>query len=288
MLFTSFTFLVFISFFFLSILLFKKYWKIICILFSALFYGYWNIKLLLLLYFVSFQAYYFGSKISLKNKKSNLYLLSSIFLSLFVLGFFKYSNFFINEFSLLFNIDKKFDFFTNIILPVGISFYTFQAMSYVIDIKRNKIESSNFIDVLIFICFFPQLVAGPIVRGSVFIPQIKRGINITRKNLKKGLIIVFWGYFLKLALADNLDIYVHANYENLVGSNTSSLIVSIIFYSFQIYGDFFGYSLIAIGIAKILGFHFPANFNLPYFSKSFQDFWRRWHISLSSFLRDYS
>ena len=134
---------------------------------------------------------------------------------------------------------------------------------------------------------FPQLIAGPIVRASTFIPQIKRGLNVNLNNFKKGLLLILWGYFLKICVSNNLDVYVNSVYNFIDESNTPTLIVSSFFYSFLIYADFCGYSSIAIGILKILGFNIPANFLTPYFSKNLSDFWRRWHISLSSFLKDY-
>ena len=282
--FASFDFLIFLSLFFISIFFFKNNWKIISILYSLFFYSYWNLLLCSLLVFSVLHTYLIGNLISKNRTSSKKYLFLGVFISLSILFLFKYFDFFVADIA---NIDLDGTVFETIILPIGISFYTFQSISYIVDIYYRKSEPTSLKNLFIFICFFPQLVAGPIVRASTFIPQIKRGLNINLNNFKKGLLLIFWGYFLKICVSNNLDLYVSSVYNYIDESNTPTLIISSLFYSFLIYADFCGYSSIAIGILKILGFNIPANFLTPYFSKNLTEFWRRWHISLSSFLRDY-
>jgi len=259
---------------------------------SYFFYGCWDYRYLLLILVLTLVNYYCAINISTHSnlKQKQLYLTISIIVSLFILGFFKYYNFFIDNFN---SILALFDFENNlptlnIILPVGISFYTFQAMSYTIDVYRNKLEPEK--SLLIFstyIAFFPQLVAGPIIRATCFIPQINAKKLITSDRIINGIYMVVWGFFLKLVIADSLAMVVDIRFENPDVHNALSVLIGVIFYSFQIYGDFAGYSLIAIGIAHILGFNFPDNFDRPYFAKNISEFWQRWHISFSSWLRDY-
>lgn len=282
--FASFDFILFLVTYFILISLFKNKWKSVTILFSIFFYSYWNILLCLLLIFTTLHTFIIGNLISKNKKFAKNYLILGLILSLSVLFIFKYFDFFVSD---LVNINLDGTIFAKIILPIGISFYTFQSMSYIIDIYKKKTEPTTLENLFVFICFFPQLVAGPIVRASNFIPQIKRGLDINLNNIKKGLLLIMWGYFLKLCVSNNLDAYVNTVYNYIDESNTPTLLLASIFYSFLIYADFCGYSSIAIGILKILGFNIPANFLTPYFSKNLTEFWRRWHISLSSFLRDY-
>ena len=282
--FASFDFLIFLSLFFISIFFFNKHWKIVTILYSLFFYSYWNYLLCSLLVFTVLHTYVIGNLVSRNRISSKKYLFLGIFISLSVLFVFKYFNFFVSD---IVNINLDGTVFERIILPIGISFYTFQSISYLVDIYYKKSEPTSLTNLFVFLCFFPQLIAGPIVRASKFIPQIKRGLNININNLKKGLLLILWGYFLKLCVSNNLDLYISSVYNYIDESNTPTLIISSLFYSFLIYADFCGYSSIAIGILKILGFNIPANFLTPYFSKNLTDFWRRWHISLSSFLKDY-
>jgi alginate O-acetyltransferase complex protein AlgI len=281
--FASIDFVIFLILYLFLINIFKKNWKLISILFSLFFYSYWNLYLCLLLIFSVLHTFVVGRLIHNENNPK-FYLSIGITISLSTLFFFKYFNFFISDLS---NINLTNTVFEKIILPIGISFYTFQSISYLVDIYKKKINPANLQNLFIFIIFFPQLVAGPIVRASKFIPQIERGIKINFENYKKGLMLILWGYFLKLCISNNLDIYVSSVYNFIGESNTPTLLVTSIFYSFLIYADFCGYSLIAIGILKILGLNIPANFITPYFSKSLTEFWRRWHISLSKFLKDY-
>ncbi len=282
--FASFDFIIFLVTYFILISLFKNKWKSVTILFSIFFYSYWNILLCLLLIFTTLHTFIIGNLISKNKKFAKNYLILGLILSLSVLFIFKYFDFFVSD---LVNINLDGTIFAKIILPIGISFYTFQSMSYIIDIYKKKTEPTTLENLFVFICFFPQLVAGPIVRASNFIPQIKRGLDINLNNIKKGLLLIMWGYFLKLCISNNLDAYVNTVYNYIDESNTPTLLLASIFYSFLIYADFCGYSSIAIGILKILGFNIPANFLTPYFSRNLTEFWRRWHISLSSFLKDY-
>tara|TARA_B110000090_G_scaffold12733_1_gene12735 strand:+ start:370 stop:1815 length:1446 start_codon:yes stop_codon:yes gene_type:complete len=259
---------------------------------SYLFYGWWDWRFLSLIIFSSFVDYYVGIALSktLANNKRKILLFISIFINLGFLGFFKYFNFFAESFA---------DAFTllgtpievsriNIILPVGISFYTFQTLSYSIDVYRRKLKpTNNIISFFSFVSFFPQLVAGPIERASNLLPQFyqKRNFNYTKAS--DGMRQILWGLFKKVVIADNC-----ANYANLIFNNSdnyggSSLILGAIFFTFQIYGDFSGYSDIAIGTSRLFGFNLKKNFNFPYFSRDIAEFWRRWHISLSTWFRDY-
>jgi alginate O-acetyltransferase complex protein AlgI len=282
--FVSLHFIIFLLLYLLLINLFKKHWKIISIAFSLFFYSYWNPIFCILLVFTVIHTFFIGNLVFKKDYQSKIYLTIGIFLSLLILFIFKYFNFFVSD---LGQIKLENTIFSKIILPIGISFYTFQSISYLVDIYKRKIEPTSLQNLFIFITFFPQLVAGPIVRASTFIPQIDSGLKINLNNFKKGMMLILWGYFLKLCISNNLDVYVSSIYNFIGESNTPTLLVTSLFYSFLIYADFCGYSFIAIGILKILGFNIPANFLTPYFSKDLTEFWRRWHISLSSFLRDY-
>ncbi len=281
--FATLDFVIFLVLYLILINIFKKNWKSISILFSLFFYSYWSLSLCLLLIFSVLHTFIIGNLIH-KENNSKTCLVIGVTISLGILFFFKYFNFFISD---LGNVDLSNTIFSKIILPIGISFYTFQSISYLVDIYKKKINPTNLKNLFIFIIFFPQLVAGPIVRASKLIPQIERGIQINFNNYKKGLMLILWGYFLKLCISNNLDSYVSSVYNFIGESNTPTLFITSIFYSFLIYADFCGYSLIAIGILKILGLNIPANFLTPYFSKNLTEFWRRWHISLSKFLRDY-
>ena len=256
---------------------------------SYIFYAWWDWRFLFLIFGSSLIDFFVAKKIHNGTKKLN-WLIVSCFSNLGILFVFKYFNFFTQSFidlTNLFGFNISFN-VVNIILPVGISFYTFQTLSYSIDVYRNKISpTSNLISFLSFVSFFPQLVAGPIERASNLIPQIesKRTINIDQ--FKAGFFQILVGLFRKIVVADNLALYVDLIYGDPQIYNSSTLLLATFLYTFQIYFDFSGYSDIAIGTAKLLGFNFKQNFNLPYFSNSLTEFWRRWHISLSSWLKDY-
>ena len=174
-------------------------------------------------------------------------------------------------------------------MPIGISFYTFQTISYTVDVYRGKLEPcKNFFDFALYVSFFPQLVAGPIERGIRFLPQVLNKRDLNFKNFKKGLYCVFWGLFMKTVIADNMADMVDPIYDiNSTNQNGALVFIATYAFAIQIYCDFSGYSLIAIGLAKMMGFELMENFRRPYFSKNISDFWRRWHISLSSWFRDY-
>lgn len=295
MLFNSLEYLIFLPLVFLVYWLLKSNYKnqnILLLIASYVFYGWWDYRFLSLIIFSSFLDYFVGLKIESTKGEHNKkrWLLVSLCSNLGLLGIFKYYNFFSESFSdLMLSVGWQVDSLTlNIILPVGISFYTFQTLSYSIDIYRNQIKASkDIVSFFTFVSLFPQLVAGPIERASNLIPQIenKRSLNLTL--IKSGIFQIFIGLFRKVAIADNLGVYVDSVYANYEIHNSSTLVVATVFYAFQIYFDFSGYSDIAIGSAKLFGFKFNRNFNLPYFSKTLTEFWRRWHMSLSFWLRDY-
>jgi D-alanyl-lipoteichoic acid acyltransferase DltB (MBOAT superfamily) len=217
-------------------------------------------------------------------------LILSMVVNLGFLAFFKYFNFFIESFQeMLLGAGLEPSISTlNIILPVGISFYTFQSMSYTIDVYHRKITiEKDFIRFATFISFFPQLVAGPIVRASDFLPQFQKDREFNWDRTIAGTGQILWGFFKKVAIADSLAPFVDQCFNAPEAFSSMHLLIGVIFYSFQIYCDFSGYSDIAIGLARVMGFDFPMNFNKPYFSKNFSEFWTRWHVSLSSWLRDY-
>lgn len=293
MLFNSQVFFVFFSCFFLLYWFINKksiHLRNCLILFgSYVFYAWWDWRFLFLILGSSLIDFFVAKKINGSNKKFN-WLLVSCLSNLGVLFVFKYFNFFTQSFidlTNLFGLNITFN-IINIILPVGISFYTFQTLSYSIDVYRNKINpTNNLISFLSFVSFFPQLVAGPIERASNLIPQIesKRSLNVDQ--FKAGFFQILVGLFRKIVIADNLALYVDLIYGEPQIYNSSTLLLATFLYTFQIYFDFSGYSDIAIGTAKLLGFNFKQNFNLPYFSNSLTEFWRKWHISLSSWLKDY-
>lgn len=295
MIFNSYAFALFLP------IVFILYWFVfrtvkkqnLLLLFSSyFFYGWWDWRFLFLILFSSLVDYVLSHKIekSTCNKQRDLFLLISLISNLGLLAFFKYFNFFTDSFSFLMrSLGWEVDSLTlDIILPVGISFYTFQTLSYTIDVYRKKINASkDIISFFTFVSFFPQLVAGPIERASNLLPQINKERKFSNILFKEGIFQIAMGFFRKMVIADNLGKYVDLIYTNTEIYNSSSLLLASIFYAFQIYYDFSGYSDIAIGVAKLFGFTFNKNFNLPYFSKSITEFWRKWHISLSFWLRDY-
>lgn len=294
MLFNSTVFLVF------YILVFILYWiipksrinyqNILLLIASYIFYGWWDWRFLSLIAFSTIVDYIIGIAIWKSHFRRKFFLILSICINLGLLGVFKYFNFFIDSWV---EVWKLFGYQMNIhaleiILPVGISFYTFQTMSYSIDIYRREIEpTQNFIAFATYVSLFPQLVAGPIERASNLIPQILQERKWVYEKFKDGLFQIGVGFFRKVIVADSIGSLIEGIYNNPEIHNSSSIAMAVLLYSFQIYFDFSGYSDIAIGTAKLLGFEFKPNFNLPYFSTSFTEFWRRWHLSLSSWLRDY-
>jgi alginate O-acetyltransferase complex protein AlgI len=263
----------------------KKIRHVILLIASYVFYGWWDWRFCLLMLLLTIVAYISAIQIS-KLPKARLYIILGVVVPLAVLGIFKYFNFFVSSFMQIFGIRNVGS--LNIILPVGISFYTFQSLSYTIDVYRRKIDAEkSFIKLALYIAFFPQLVAGPIVRASDFLPQLDEERNINFNNFKIGIQIFVFGLFKKIVIADWLSVFVDDVFRTPHVFHAISLILAIIAYSIQIYFDFSGYSDMAIGCAKCLGYDFVRNFNLPYSSRNITEFWRRWHISLSSWLKEY-
>jgi alginate O-acetyltransferase complex protein AlgI len=269
-----------------------KLQNILLLISSYFFYASWDWRFLFLLIFSTLLDYFTGIKMtdSKNNNLKKMWFLVSVIVNLGFLGFFKYYNFFIESFTVLlteFGL-KPNDHTLKIILPVGISFYTFHGLSYVIDIYRDRIKAErNFIEYSVFVCFFPLLVAGPIERATHLLPQVKNKRFLSNSMFNEGILQIIVGLFRKIVIADSLAKYVDVVYENPEIYNSSTLILATVFYAFQIYYDFSGYSDIAIGTAKLFGFKLLQNFRLPYFSTSITEFWRKWHMSLSFWLRDY-
>lgn len=288
-----------ISFLFFFFIVFIMYWSItrlknitysnlFLLVSSYIFYSFWDWRFLGLIILSSISDYIIGIKIfqSKKNNHKKLLLRLSLILNIGLLFTFKYFNFFINSFIDVFSISDGVS--LNIILPVGISFYTFQTLSYTIDIYKGNLKpSKNIISFLTFVSFFPQLVAGPIERASNLLPQFNSLRSFNFKNTLHGISLITYGLFKKIVIADKLAIYVNSVFLNVDSYNSFSLIIASVFFSFQIYCDFSGYSLIARGLSKLLGFELMVNFSQPYLATSFRDFWRKWHISLSTWFRDY-
>jgi len=297
MLFNSIEFLLFLpTVFCLYWFLFQKNLRaqnLLLLISSYVFYGWWDWRFLSLIFLSTIVDYFVGLKIydSSNKKTKKSYLWISILFNLGILGFFKYFNFFIDswiDFLSAFGYQHQSTWTLKVILPVGISFYTFQTMSYSLDIYFKKLKpTKDFISFASFVSFFPQLVAGPIERASNLLPQILNNRVFKYEQGVQGLRLILWGMFKKIVIADSLDWrvdYTFNNYQNLDGG---TLLLGLIYFSFQIYCDFGGYSDIAIGTSKLFGFELMSNFKFPYFSRDIGEFWRRWHISLSTWFRDY-
>ncbi len=259
---------------------------------SYIFYGAWDYRFLSVIFISTLVDYHCGIKIheSTDDKTRKKFLLVSIFANLGILGLFKYFNFFAGSLSSLlhiFGFSAGFRFFS-IVLPVGISFYTFQTMSYTIDIYRGQLKPThNFPDFALFVAFFPQLVAGPIERAKRLLPQLLKPRKVTLESFYKGSYLIAWGLFQKVFVADNLAQIVDPVFKGAAPYNGVLVLMSLYAFAFQILCDFAGYSNIARGLGKCMGIDIMVNFNLPYFATNPREFWRRWHISLSSWLRDY-
>ena len=256
---------------------------------SYVFYGWWDWRFLLLIAFTSFCSWGSGLLIGKaeSKKKAKTWMWLNIVLNLGILALFKYYDFFVTEFAQLFNLSTD-GILLKVILPVGISFYTFQALSYSIDVYRGKIEPTNdIIAFFAFISFFPQLVAGPIERATNLLPQFLKKREFDYDTAVDGMRQILWGLFKKIVVADNCAVYVNQVFADYTNQTGSTLLLAAIFFTFQIYGDFSGYSDIAIGTAKLFGIKLMRNFNVPYFSRDIAEFWRRWHISLTTWFRDY-
>ena len=259
---------------------------------SYVFYAWWDYRFLILIIFSTIVDYTVGRKLKYEKDagKRKILLWTSIFVNIGFLGVFKYYNFFIENFI------TAFSFFgreiqgnsLNVILPVGISFYTFQTLSYTIDVYKEKLEPTNdFIAFSAFVSFFPQLVAGPIERASRLLPQFYHKRTFDYNRAVDGMRQMLWGLFKKIVIADNCARFANQIFSNSAEMSGSTLVLGVLFFTFQIYGDFSGYSDIAIGTARLFGFNLMRNFAFPYFSRNMAEFWRRWHISLSTWFRDY-
>ncbi len=283
--------LVFILYWFVTVNSLKLQ-NLLIVLSSYLFYGWWDWRFLSLIFISTIVDYLVGLRIVNEQIvfKRKLLLWTSIVVNIGFLGFFKYYNFFLD------NFQTAFSFFgsdisattLNVILPVGISFYTFQTLSYTIDVYKKKLTpTKDFIAFSAFVSFFPQLVAGPIERATNLLPQFYRNRTFDSDKAIDGLRQILWGLFKKMVIADNCAEYANIIFNNSGEYGGSTLVLGALFFTFQIYGDFSGYSDIAIGTSRLFGFNLKRNFSFPYFSRDVSEFWRRWHISLSSWFRDY-
>ena len=294
MLFNSFAFLIFFPMVCLIyfILPYKYRWAFLLV---ASYYFYMNWKpIYAVLIFGSTLITYISAilvekfRTDLKLKK--FFLVISLLLNFGILFIYKYFNF-INEsvFSILSYVNLQWEIPNlDILLPVGISFYTFQAVGYTIDVYRGDLKAERHLGIYaLFVSFFPQLVAGPIERAKNLLPQFKQSFNVDYERISSGLKIMLWGFFMKLVVADRLSVYVDAVYNNVPKHNGTTLLLATVLFAIQIYCDFAGYSNIAIGAAKIMGYSLMENFRRPYFSRSISEFWKRWHISLSTWFKDY-
>ena len=269
-----------------------KWQNILLLVSSYFFYACWDYRFLFLLIFSTILDFYTGIKISESNNNTSkkFWFWTSISINLGFLGVLKYYNFFASSFSdAITTLGFKCDVTTlNVILPIGISFYTFHGLSYVIDIYKEKIKpTKNFIDYSVFVSFFPLLVAGPIERATHLLPQIQAKRNFDYTKAVDGLRQILWGLFKKVVIADNCAEYADLIFNNSSNYSGSTLVLGAVFFAFQIYGDFSGYSDIALGTARLFGIDLLKNFSFPYFSRDIAEFWRRWHISLSSWFKDY-
>ncbi|MFT7157288.1 MAG: alginate O-acetyltransferase complex protein AlgI [Parvicella sp.] len=295
MLFNSIDFAIFLPIVFViywSLVRNLKAQNIILLIASYVFYGWWDWKFLGLIFLSSVVDFFIGLLLQNEEKRvaRKAYLAASLFVNLSLLGYFKYFNFFLDAFEQSFTIigyqldAARLD----IVLPVGISFYTFQTLSYTIDIYRKKLSAtSDFIAFSSYVSFFPQLVAGPIERATNLLPQFFHRREMNYAQSVDGLRQILWGLFKKVVIADGCAEYANMIFNNYSEYSGSTLILGAVFFSFQIYCDFSGYSDIAIGTARLFGFSLQKNFAFPYFSRDIAEFWRRWHISLSTWFRDY-
>lgn len=295
MLFTSFEFLLFIPFVFIfywKVFKKKKQQNILLLVASYLFYGWWDWRFLSLILISSLTDYIAGIQISKsdKVKTRKAWLWVSIVLNVGLLGFFKYFNFFVDSFITSFElIGLTHSFNTlNIILPIGISFYTFQTLAYTIDVYRGKVPpESNLLVYLTYVSFFPQLLAGPIERAANLLPQFHKKRTFDLQFASDGARQILWGFFMKIAIADFIGSHIDKLFIHPESHSSALLFQGVIFFTIQVYADFSGYSHIAIGTAKLFGIKLMDNFLYPLFSRSFTEFWQRWHISLSTWFRDY-
>ena len=296
MLFNSISFAVFLPVvFILYWFVFKRSFKaqnVLLLIASYFFYGCWNWHFLFLLAFSTFLDFYTGLKIynSEDSRHRKIWLTISVVINLGFLGVFKYYNFFIESFADMIRMAGFQAHYPtlNVILPVGISFYTFHGLSYVFDIYNRKIvPTKNWVQYSLFVSFFPLLVAGPIERATHLLPQVEKPRFFDYSKAVDGLRQILWGLFKKIVIADSCAQYANIIFNNSGEYSGSTLFMGALFFTFQIYGDFSGYSDIALGTARLFGFELLKNFNFPYFSRDIAEFWRRWHISLSTWFKDY-
>ena len=300
MLFNSFEFLIFLP------IVFLLYWFVfdyaICkckkqllwqnlfvVVASYIFYGWWDWRFLILIAITTILSFLSGIGIekahTQRGKKA--VMIANVVVNLGILGVYKYYDFFAAQFAQLFGIESDF-LLLHLILPVGISFYTFQALSYSIDVYRKQIQPTHdIVAFTAFLSFFPQLVAGPIERATNLLPQFQRKRHFDYTQAVDGMRQILWGLFKKIVVADNCAAYVDTVFADISTQSGSTLLLAAVLFTFQIYGDFSGYSDIAIGTAKLFGIKLMRNFNVPYFSRDIAEFWRRWHISLTTWFRDY-
>ena len=282
-------------------LVFALYWfvfnrsvriqNLFIVIVSYIFYGWWDWRFLFLIAFTSFCSWGSGlliQKYRTQGKKAKAVSTTNIVLNLAILGVFKYYDFFATSFAHVFLGGKTDGLLLNIVLPVGISFYTFQALSYSIDVYKGKIEpTKDMVEFFAYVSFFPQLVAGPIERATNLLPQFQRPRTFDVSQAVDGSRQILWGLFKKMAVADKCAVFVNEIFSTYQSQSGSSLLLGAIMFAFQIYGDFSGYSDIAIGTSKLFGIKLMRNFNVPYLSRDIAEFWRRWHISLTTWFRDY-
>lgn len=290
MLFNSFTFLIFFSLFYPLFYYVRGRTRLVLLLIaSSVFYAFFIPEYLLILYLTILIDYFAAIGIESSNTtlKRKVHLIAGILNTCAVLFIFKYHNFWVDNINLIFGVNYR---YWDIILPIGLSFHVFQSLSYVVEVYRKNIRAEkDLISYSVYVMMFPQLVAGPIERAGNMLPQIKNSMQWELKlsDFMVGITQFFYGLFKKAVVADNLGLYVDSVYGNYTHHTGSTMLVATFMFALQIYCDFSGYSDMAIGIAKSIGFSFNKNFDMPYFSKSVTEFWRRWHISLSNWLRDY-
>ena len=269
-----------------------KYQNLLVVAASYVFYGWWDWRFLGLIIFSTVLDFFIGKSLAKTTHELNrkLLLYTSVAVNLGFLGIFKYFDFFVSNFIdafSLFGVELSAG-SLNIILPVGISFYTFQTLSYSIDVYRRKLKhTDDFIAFSAFVCFFPQLVAGPIERATNLLPQFLKARKFNYDQAADGMRQILWGLFKKVVVADNCAVFVNAIFDNPDPLSGSTLFMGAVLFAFQIYGDFSGYSDIAIGTSRLFNINLKQNFATPYFSRNIGEFWRRWHISLSTWFRDY-
>ena len=270
----------------------RRIQNVVLLLAGYVFYGYWDVRFLSLLLLSTVIDFFIAKAIhsSDSSRRRRFLIVTSVSAQLAILGIFKYFNFFADTVVRVFDLlGFAADPITlRITLPVGVSFYTFQTISYTVDVYRRKLTpATNFLDFALFVSFFPQLVAGPIERAGHMLPQVTSARTLSYERINRGLFLLLWGYFQKMVVADRMASLVNPVFGNHHAYHGADLSIAVVAFAFQVYGDFAGYSNIARGLASLMGFELMLNFDLPYFARTPSDFWMRWHISLSNWLRDY-